>query len=93
MGLVFCGEGDSIYQVEDLITEYYLPLIRETQHDRIALGLAIGVALMFYNTGMKGMKLLMSMVEDSKQYVRMAGVLGLGLAFVGNHHNHQVASM
>lgn len=90
--MVYCGEGDSLIQVEEAITEYYLPVIRETQHDRIAAGLAIGVSLMFYGTGATGLPLLQSMIEDSCEYIRMAGVLGLGLAFVGQHHNHTIIS-
>lgn len=93
LGLVLCGSGDSIYQTEESIVEYYLPMIRETQHDRIAVGLAIGVSLMFYEAGPKGLKLLQSMLQDNHEYVRMAGVLGLGLAYIGDHHNHAVVSM
>ena len=92
LGLVYCGGGDSLYQIEEAITEYYLPMIRETQHDRIAAGLAIGVSLMFYNTGLKGMQLLQDMLSDNNENIRMAGVLGMGLAFIGQHHNHTVIS-
>ena len=92
LGLVYCGGGDSLYQIEEAITEYYLPMIRETQHDRIAAGLAIGVSLMFYNTSLKGMQLLQDMLSDNNENIRMAGVLGMGLAFIGQHHNHTVIS-
>lgn len=92
LGLVYCGGGDSLFQVEEAITEYYLPMIRETQHDRIAAGLAIGISLMFYNAGLKGMQLLQELLSDNNENIRMAGVLGMGLAFIGQHHNHSIIS-
>ena len=90
---MYCGGGDSVLQLEENIMEYYLPMIRETQHDRIAVGLAIGIALMFYDSGDRGMPMLEGMMKDNHQYIRMAGVLGLGLAYVGQHHNHSVIAL
>ena len=54
------------------------------------MGLAIGLALMFYGSHTHGEGLLHEMLGDNNAYVRMAGVLGLGLAYVGNHHSHRV---
>ena len=61
LGLIYCGNSDSFDQVEESIREYYIPLIRETQHDRIAVGLSLGIALMFAETGTRGMSLLQEM--------------------------------
>lgn len=77
-------------RLEDEIREHLLPTLRETQHDRIAVGLAMGLALMFYGSRTHGMKLLHEMLADNNTYVRMAGVLGLGLAYVGKHQSHKV---
>lgn len=76
--------------MEEEIRERLLPTLRETQHDRIAVGLAIGLALMFYDSHGHGESLLHEMLADNNTYVRMAGVLGLGLAYVGRHHSHRV---
>ena len=50
------------------------------------MGLAIGLALMFYGSHTHGEGLLHEMLGDNNAYVRM----GLGLAYVGNHHSHRV---
>ena len=54
LGLIYCGNSDSFDQVEESIREYYIPLIHETQHDRIAVGLSLGISLMFHETGIRG---------------------------------------
>lgn len=79
-------------RLEEEIGERFLPALRETQHDRIAAGLAIGIALMFYDSHNHGEALQEEMLHDNKEYVRMAGVLALGLAYVGQHHRHAVIS-
>ena len=48
---------------------------------------------MFAETGIRGLSLLQEMLDDNHQYIRMAAVLGLGLAFVGQHQNHSVISL
>ena len=79
-------------RLEEDIRERFLPTLRETEHDRVAAGLALGLALLFYDTHTHGEGLLREMLEDSKPYVRMAGVLGLGLAYVGQHARHAVVA-
>ena len=79
-------------RLEEEIRERFLPALRETQHDRIAAGLAIGIALMFYDSHNHGEALQEEMLHDNKEYVRMAGVQALGLAYVGQHHRHAVIS-
>lgn len=37
-------------QCEELLTEQLEPLLHDNQHDRIAAGLAMGVALLFTDT-------------------------------------------
>lgn len=76
--------------MEEEIRERLLPTLRETQHDRIAVGLAIGLSLMFYDSHTHGETLLQEMMSDNATYVRVAGVLGLGLAYVGKHQCHKV---
>ena len=48
---------------------------------------------MFAETGIRGLSLLQEMLDDNHQYIRMAAVLGLGLAFVGQHQNQSVISL
>jgi singapore isolate B (sub-type 7) whole genome shotgun sequence assembly, scaffold_1 len=81
-----------VERLEEDIRERFLPTLRETEHDRIAAGLALGLALLFYDTHTHGERLLHEMLEDNKPYVRMAGVLGLGLAYVGQHARHSVVA-
>ena len=79
-------------RLEDDIRERFLPALRETQHDRIAAGLALGIALMFYDSHDHGQSLQQEMLQDNKEWVRMSGVLALGLAYVGQHKRHGVIS-
>ena len=79
-------------RLEEDIRERFLPVLRETQHDRTAAGLAFGIALMFYDSHDHGEALQQEMLRDGREYVRMAGVLALGLAYVGQHHRHAVIS-
>ena len=51
LGLVNCGSENSIPQVESLILDVLVPIITSTTHDRISVGVAIGIALMFLQTG------------------------------------------
>lgn len=75
-------------QCEELITEQLVPLLQDNQHDRIAAGVAIGIALLFTGTEARGQTLLHDLLSSSHVYARMAGVLGTGLAFAGRHQNY-----
>ena len=90
LGLVNCGREDSIAQVESLILEVLVPIVSSTPHDRIAVGVAIGIALMFLQTGSQGDALLQVLRTHSNAYLRMSGALGTGLAHAA-HHNHHAA--
>lgn len=79
-------------QCEELITEQLLPLLHDNQHDRIAAGIAIGIALFFTGTADRGEPLLHDLLTNSNVYARMAGVLGLGLAFAGRHQHYAAVS-
>ena len=99
VGLVNCGRGVGVggglgggEQGEELLTEQLEPLLHDNQHDRIAAGLAMGVALLFTDTQARGESLLRDLLASSSAYARVAGVLGLGLAFAGRHQNYGVVS-
>ena len=79
-------------QCEELLTEQLEPLLHDNQHDRIAAGLAMGVALLFTDTQERGESLLRDLLASGSAYARVAGVLGLGLAFAGRHQNYGVVS-
>lgn len=79
-------------QCEELITEQLEPLLHDNQHDRIAAGLAIGIALVFTGTERQGNALLRQFTASGNEYTRMAGVLGLGLAHAGHHQDVEVVS-
>lgn len=79
-------------QCEELITEQLEPLLHDNQHDRIAAGLAIGIALVFTDTERQGDALLRQFTASGNEYTRMAGVLGLGLAHAGHHQDVEVVS-
>ena len=80
LGLVNCGSENSISQVESLILDVLVPIITSTSHDRIAVGVAIGMALMFLQTGDQGESILQMLRTHSNAYLRMSGALGTGLA-------------
>ena len=84
------GRDDSVERLEELVRERLLPTLRETQHDRIAVGLAVGLALLFYDSHTHGAALLREMLADNNEHVRMSAVLGLGLAYVGQHQRRAI---
>lgn len=88
LGLVNCGSENSIPQVESLILDVLVPIITSTTHDRISVGVAIGIALMFLQTGDQGESLLQMLRTHSNAYLRMSGALGTGLAHAAHHTHH-----
>ena len=59
-----------------------------TSHDRISVGVAIGIALMFMQTGSLGESILQMLRTHSNAYLRMSGALGTGLAHAVHHTHH-----
>ena len=51
-------------QCEELLTEQLEPLLHDNQHDRIAAGLAMGVALLFTDTQARGESLLRDLLAS-----------------------------
>lgn len=72
-----------------LIASQLRPLVQETKHDKIAFGVSLGIALSLYGTRTEGLNVALSLLGDHNAYCRMAGALGLGLAFCG-YSSHTV---
>ena len=56
-------------QCEELLTEQLEPLLHDNQHDRIAAGLAMGVALLFTDTQARGESLLRDLLASQPDTV------------------------
>lgn len=80
-------------QLEETIVQELLPILQATPHDRIALGLAIGLSLLFFESQDALRPLLTQLLADPTPVVRLVGVLGLGMAFVGHAERSDVLSL
>lgn len=74
--------------MESLILDELVPIVTSTSHDRISVGVAIGIALMFMQTGSQGESILQMLRTHSNAYLRMSGALGTGLAHAAHHTHH-----
>jgi 26S proteasome regulatory subunit N2 len=87
MGLVMLGSGNT-KQLEDMI-QY----ARETQHDKIIRGLAIGMAMIMYGRQEGADVLINGLLGDADPHLRYGGILTIAMAYVGTGSNKAVRKL
>ncbi|KPI39671.1 26S proteasome regulatory subunit rpn2 [Cyphellophora attinorum] len=87
MGLVMLGSGNT-KQLEDMI-QY----ARETQHDKIIRGLAIGMAMIMYGRQEGADILINGLLGDADPHLRYGGILTIAMAYVGTGSNKAVRKL
>jgi 26S proteasome regulatory subunit N2 len=81
MGLIMLGSGNA-EAIEEMIR-----YARDTQHEKIIRGLAIGVALLVYGTEQKADSLIHSLLADQEPILRYGGVYSMAMAYCGTGNN------
>uniref|UniRef100_A0A1I8HZC8 26S proteasome non-ATPase regulatory subunit 1 n=1 Tax=Macrostomum lignano TaxID=282301 RepID=A0A1I8HZC8_9PLAT len=84
MGLVMLGSSSSA-AVKDMVS-----YAKETQHDKIIRGLAVGVALTMYGRLEEADLLAQSLLEDKDPILRWSGVYTVAMAYCGSGSNSAV---
>jgi len=87
MGLVMLGTG-STKAVEEMI-QY----ARETQHEKIIRGLAIGSALIMYGREEEADALIENLSEDKDPILRYGGISTIGMAYAGTGNNKAIKKL
>src|SRR5271169_3038852 len=81
MGLIMLGTGN-----QEAIDEM-LRYARETQHEKIIRGLALGVALLMYSKEDLADTLIESLLAEQEPILRYGGVYTIALAYCGTGNN------
>ncbi|KAF2858738.1 26S proteasome regulatory complex, non-ATPase subcomplex, Rpn2/Psmd1 subunit [Piedraia hortae CBS 480.64] len=84
MGLVMLGTGNSN------AIKAMLDHARETQHEKIVRGLALGVALIMYARQEAADDLINTLLDDTDPALRYGGILTVALAYCGSGSNKAV---
>lgn len=87
MGLVMLGSGN-VRALEDMI-QY----ARETQHEKIVRGLALGMALIMYGRQEKADELINSLLGEGDPTLRYGGIMTVALAYCGSSSNKAVRKL
>ncbi|KAF9244603.1 26S proteasome regulatory complex non-ATPase subcomplex Rpn2 Psmd1 subunit [Melanogaster broomeanus] len=87
MGLVMLGSASPIC-AEEMIT-----YARETQHEKIIRGLAMGLAFVFYGRQEEADETIRSLLAEKDPILRYGGVYTLALAYAGTSNNDAVRQM
>ncbi|KAJ7071127.1 D-isomer specific 2-hydroxyacid dehydrogenase [Mycena amicta] len=87
MGLVMLGTA-----VADAVKEM-LVYARETQHEKIIRGLAVGVAFIFYGRQEEADEIIKQLITDKDPILRYGGVYTLALAYAGTSNNDAVRQL
>lgn len=84
MGLVMLGtaSADSVHEM--------LSYARETQHEKIIRGLAVGVAFIYYGRQEEGEETIKALLAEKDPILRYGGVYTLALAYAGTSNNDAV---
>ncbi|TFK57040.1 26S proteasome regulatory complex non-ATPase subcomplex Rpn2/Psmd1 subunit [Heliocybe sulcata] len=84
MGLVMLGSADE-QSAQEMLT-----YARETQHEKIIRGLAIGLALNYYGRQEEADGMVKTLLEEKDPILRYGGVYTLALAYAGTSNNDSV---
>jgi 26S proteasome regulatory subunit N2 len=87
MGLIMLGTGDAA------CAEEMLQYARETAHEKIIRGLAIGLAFIYYGKQEEADATVKSLLEDKDPIMRYGGVYALALAYAGTSDNSAVRKL
>ncbi|ETN38565.1 uncharacterized protein HMPREF1541_06602 [Cyphellophora europaea CBS 101466] len=87
MGLVMLGSGN-MKALEDMI-QY----ARETQHEKIVRGLAMGMALIMYGRQEGADVLINGLLNEADPVLRYGGILTIAMAYVGTGSNKAVRKL
>lgn len=84
MGLVMLGTANES-KVEEML-EY----ARETSHQKITRGLAIGTAMFYYGTQEAAEKVISQLLDDKDAIMRYGGIYTIALAYAGTGNNSAI---
>ncbi|KAI0375292.1 26S proteasome regulatory complex non-ATPase subcomplex Rpn2/Psmd1 subunit [Pilatotrama ljubarskyi] len=87
MGLIMLGTADAT-SAEEMLT-----YARETQHEKIIRGLAIGLALIFYGRQEEADEMVKLLMAEKDPILRYGGVYTLALAYAGTSNNAAVRQL
>lgn len=87
MGLVMVGTRSS-NAISDLLT-----YARETQHEKIQRGLALGIAMLMYGRLEQADTLIDDLSLDKDPLLRRAGAFTLGMAYCGSGNNKAIRKL
>nr|GAT44102.1 predicted protein [Mycena chlorophos] len=87
MGLVMLGTA-----LPEAVKEM-LVYARETQHEKIIRGLAVGVAFIFYGRQEEADETIKQLITDKDPILRYGGVYTLALAYAGTSNNDAVRQL
>ncbi|KAI0361309.1 26S proteasome regulatory complex non-ATPase subcomplex Rpn2/Psmd1 subunit [Trametes cingulata] len=87
MGLIMLGTADAT-SAEEMLT-----YARETQHEKIIRGLAIGLALIFYGRQEEADDMVKLLMAEKDPILRYGGVYTLALAYAGTSNNAAVRQL
>jgi len=84
MGLIMLGTGDSTYANE------MLTYARETRHEKIIRGLAVGLAFLYFGRQDQADEIAKELLAEKDPILRYGGVYTLALAYAGTPNNDAV---
>ncbi|KAI0814897.1 26S proteasome regulatory complex non-ATPase subcomplex Rpn2/Psmd1 subunit [Irpex lacteus] len=87
LGLVMLGTGNLEY------AEEMLQYAKETAHEKIIRGLAVGVALIFYGRQEQADKIAKDLLAEKDPILRYGGVYTLALAYAGTSDNAAIRKL
>ncbi|KAL4241663.1 26S proteasome regulatory subunit RPN2 [Abortiporus biennis] len=87
MGLIMLATGD-LTRADEM-----LAYARETRHEKIIRGLAIGLAFIFYGRQEQADNTIKELLEDKDPILRYGGVYTLALAYAGTSNNDAVRKL
>jgi len=87
MGLVMLGSGDQTI-ARDILT-----YAQETQHENIIRGLAIGIALLFYQQELKALTIVDELMAQENPILRYGGAFTISLAYAGTGNNDAIKKL
>ncbi|KAG8843961.1 proteasome regulatory particle base subunit [Tulasnella sp. 330] len=87
MGLVMLGTGS------ERCVDEMLQYARETQHEKIIRGLAMGVAFIYYGRQEEADNVIAKLLADKDSILRYGGVYTLALAYAGTADNGAVKKL
>ena len=87
MGLIMLGTGN-----QDAIDEM-LRYAKETQHEKIIRGLAIGMALLMYAKEDMAEPLIETLIHDQEPILRYGAAYTIALAYVGTGNNSAIKKL